>query len=553
MIKPDLPARPTEGPRIPGRLAAALVRLAAIPGRYWRWMALGVLTLLSLVALFQASLVVDGTRYFWLDDDQMISMRYARNLAEGHGLVWNPGERVEGYTNFLWTLIMAAVHRLPGATDARAAIFIEIINWGLACAVLLLSERLLRFFVPKPGLALAVLVITLAVDLDVVYWSTHGFETTLLTAVFLLAVVRILEEWRAGRPRPVTYLLMGLLPLIRSDAYPVWAAAALLALGLSTNRRRTARLLVLSLLLPVLHLLFRHWYYGEWLPNTYYLKVAGVPDRTALGVQYLLRFLRTYSVPLGFATAGLWLAGDRRRWLLIAGLLVSGGYVLVVGEDLFYYSRYLAHLVPVVLVLAVVAVVEATRGRIIVQSLLLLILFAGVFTMIGATSLTVLDDDNGEPRQGLVTGLLIDRFTRPEATIAVVAAGNVSYFGRRYAIDLLGKSDPHIARLPAHPGSRVGHSKFDAEYSLGLRPDLVVPFWIHKLAIDPWAVEQAAQGGDAFIAAIVGSPTFRQQYLPHPIPLPYLMEHNSVYVRTSSPEMARRALWKEPQIGPSAP
>ena len=48
----------------------------------------------------------------FLQDDAFISFRYARNLATGHGLVWNPGERVEGYTNFLWTLLMAA----PAAT-----------------------------------------------------------------------------------------------------------------------------------------------------------------------------------------------------------------------------------------------------------------------------------------------------------------------------------------------------------------------------------------------------------------------------------------------------
>ena len=39
--------------------------------------------------------------------------KYGRSLAEGHGLVWNPGEQVEGYTNFLWTVLMAVVHLLP--------------------------------------------------------------------------------------------------------------------------------------------------------------------------------------------------------------------------------------------------------------------------------------------------------------------------------------------------------------------------------------------------------------------------------------------------------
>ncbi|MCX7878834.1 MAG: hypothetical protein N2510_09400, partial [Ignavibacteria bacterium] len=40
-------------------------------------------------------------------DDAYISYRYGRNLMEGNGLVYNPGEKVEGYTNFLWTIITA--------------------------------------------------------------------------------------------------------------------------------------------------------------------------------------------------------------------------------------------------------------------------------------------------------------------------------------------------------------------------------------------------------------------------------------------------------------
>jgi hypothetical protein len=48
---------------------------------------------------------------------------------------------------------------------------------------------------------------------------------------------------------------------------------------------------------------------------------------------------------------------------------------------------------------------------------------------------------------------------------------------------------------------------------------------------------------------VVGSPTFRRDYLPNPITVPYLLENNSVYVRTASPEMERRALWRAPQIG----
>ena len=71
--------------------------------------------LIAVYGLFiqSASFEYSGRRFYTLLDDAMISMRYARNLAEGHGLVWNPGEApVEGYTNLLWTLWMAAVHLL---------------------------------------------------------------------------------------------------------------------------------------------------------------------------------------------------------------------------------------------------------------------------------------------------------------------------------------------------------------------------------------------------------------------------------------------------------
>jgi hypothetical protein len=546
VIKPE--TSPAEPGRLHGPVASTLLWVATRQPRTWRILAGAILAVWSVIALFQASVVVDGTRHFWIDDDEMISMRYARNLVDGHGLVWNPGEHVEGYTNFLWTLAMAAIHLLPIA-DVHTAVLVRILNWLLALAVLFLAERLLRLLSPRPGLGLPVLLLTLAVDIDLVFWSVNGFESTLLTATFLLVLVRLLKEWETGRPTPATYVLLGLLPLIRSDAYHVWAGAALVAFGMSEDRRRTLRLLALALLLPAAHLLFRRWYYGAWLPNTYYLKVAGVPDRAELAVEYLARFAHNYGLLLAFAGIGIVRARDRRRWLLAGAFGVSAVYVLVVGEDLFDFSRFLAHLVPLLVVLGVVAAVDVTRERIVAQAFLLLSIWVSVFVVIGVTTPSALVDDNGEPESGLVTGVLIGRFTRPEATIAAVAAGNVAYFSHRYTVDMLGKSDAHIAHEPAHTGSWVGHNKYDPEYSLSLRPDLVVPFWLHKLVIDPFAIEQSAKGGDQYIVAIVTSPTFQRDYLPNPVKLPYLLEKNSVYIRSGSPELARRELWQEPVIG----
>src|SRR5438093_8754 len=44
----------------------------------------------------------------FVTDDAFISFRYAKNLVSGYGLVFNPGEKVEGYTNFLWTVLLGS-------------------------------------------------------------------------------------------------------------------------------------------------------------------------------------------------------------------------------------------------------------------------------------------------------------------------------------------------------------------------------------------------------------------------------------------------------------
>jgi hypothetical protein len=81
---------------------------------------------LVLAILIAAAMVSGATR--WLRgpvafDDAYVSFRYAENLVHGlvhgHGLVFNPGERVEGYSNFLWVLLAATA--IAAGTDPLVA------------------------------------------------------------------------------------------------------------------------------------------------------------------------------------------------------------------------------------------------------------------------------------------------------------------------------------------------------------------------------------------------------------------------------------------------
>jgi hypothetical protein len=139
------------------------------------------------------ALLVYGCYYFltFTLDDPSISFRYAENLARGHGLVFNPGERVEGYSNLLWVLGLSVVARLgidPSHTWGLVLIA-KLLGAACALACLPLLLRLSRQFDPDEGehgwlRGLPALVLGVSVYFPL--WSVSGLETPLFTLLLLL-------------------------------------------------------------------------------------------------------------------------------------------------------------------------------------------------------------------------------------------------------------------------------------------------------------------------------------------------------------------------------
>jgi hypothetical protein len=252
-------------------------------------------------------------------------------------------------------------------------------------------------------------------------------------------------------------------------------------------------------------------------------------------------------VVLVLAIVGAVFAGDQRRWLLIGGLVISVSYVIVVGGDILPYSRFLAHFVPVLVVLALVTVAETPYQRVWTPFLLALALFLPVLLQDGGYGISILRPGRDVvAERGTVTGVLIRRYTDPRARVAVFAAGAVSYFSHRYVLDLLGKSDPHIARQQARRPDWIGHNKFDIEYSLGLEPDLVSFDIPYEFVLAHRDLEMERSGN--YYAALVSHPVFQQEYLGNQVNVPYLLEHVAVFIHGSSDEMKGRPFWRQPEI-----
>ncbi|MBE7560362.1 hypothetical protein HS125_16035 [bacterium] len=127
----------------------------------------------AVLAVAGVSALVCMSRLFgFLVDDAFISFRYAENLAAGRGLVFNPGERVEGYSNLLWVLILAGANRLGLPTIATAQ--------GLGCVAAFLALMLTFFLRRRSPAHFAALL--LAASLPWALWAVSGMETLLLPA-----------------------------------------------------------------------------------------------------------------------------------------------------------------------------------------------------------------------------------------------------------------------------------------------------------------------------------------------------------------------------------
>lgn len=487
--------------------------------RRWFWGLLAVLLILTL--WLPASLVFQqenlyGQRHYWLSDDAMISMRYAANLAKGHGLVFDPGERVEGYSNFLWTALMALFHLLPlPQTQVSLAVLLTDILLAAATVPLIIS---LSSLLGGGLLAAAFGLLSFVLSRDQFWAANSGLETTLLTLVFLWALVRLLREAADGRPRWPTYLLIGLLPLIRSDALVLAAVLAGSSLALTGDRLRVIKYSLWAGLLPLAHLLWRAYYYGALLPNTAYLKVLGWDNRHWAGWFYIRDFLAQHWLSLLLAAAAAFWLKKRAAAVLLIGLLLYILYIILAGGDVFPHFRFLVPVLPLIWLLGLLAVERSSSRPALRLVLAGLALLSSPLLLPGYRPLVrELEYYRHADLHNVEIGRLIEHNTPPSTKVAASSAGNIFYFSRRPAVDLLGKCDPYVARLPARPGAMApGHNKFDFGYSLGVRrPDLLVS----ELKYDSrGAISSFAEEGDwAYTGQLFNDPVFRRHFLPYPV------------------------------------
>ena len=437
---------------------------------------------LGIAAAILLAFAHNASEYHFLGDDAFISFRYARNFAEGHGLVWNPGEAVEGYTNFFWVLLMAAGIG-AGVEPERLSVGLGIAS-GLGVLALVLARNVVRYGWCQPLIWLA--PAALVSSRTFTAWSTGGLETQFFTFFVLLALLSLGEERRRARGVPwVASGLFAIATLIRPEGAIFMAVAGFCILVDTVVRGRSLKSVALFAL-PFLvvvgaHLLWRHAYYGYWLPNTFYAKVHGLWWEQSR--KFFAHFFADYRLHL-FLPLGLIPVLVRRRFddiLWLTAAAVYCGYVVYVGGDRFEF-RFLVAILPILYVLIADglhmvwcalprerpgqrALAGVITGGIAVG--LLLSTYVGsvrpeaVRTRDGIASLGAIKS-YGERRmfEGRYLRDLVERGVLPaDLRVAVSGAGALPYYTMWPMLDVYGLNDATIAHQPVRKRSYVGHEQ----------------------------------------------------------------------------------------------
>lgn len=440
-----------------------------------------ILVLLFCIAflLFQA-VVFENT---W--DDAYISYRYARNFVENNGLVFNVGERVEGYTTFLWVMLIGLIGKtgfdIPTIGKVMSMLF------GLATVIVTYFIGLSLGKRYYTAALLCALFLAIRIDYGVHYQS--GMETSLHAFILSLAYLIYL---RNGKNLLIPLgILAGLLQLVHPEGI-IFAVAFIITELLDTQgdkfkvRLKSIGLFIVPVgLIVISHLIWRYFYYGDLLPNTYYAKSPGLDlIKYIRGAWYLAKFFIfgggfLYYLPgLYFLYAYIRNKQVRMLTIIISLYLLFNVYA---SGDWSPYSRFMMPVLPLVLVCVVYGLLKLASALKASKLALAFVVMAFLVTsyqngLVLKVEPTVFIAKHRKQRGKWK--ILCEEFRKikaqyPDLTIASNPIGMVGYYSEARIIDMLGLTDRHIA----HGGEEImgapGHERWDIEYVLKQNPEII--------------------------------------------------------------------------------
>lgn len=463
-----------------------------------------------LVAVAAGGLVAHSLVWNFVTDDAFISFVYSRNLADHGQLVFNLGERVEGYTNFSWTVLLAALYK----AGLQPELMSRLLGTAAGAATFWVTARMSRRLDGNTRWSVwdALPAFLLAAVPGYACWSSGGLETQLFTLLSTLAFAAYVDELCDGDVRLSGGLAWGLAALTRPEGLLFFALTAghrglrrMLAPRPGESRilpgRRELLAVGIFLALVVPHLVWRRWYYGWWLPNTFYIKASGGAGTWSQGAYYLSRFVLQFHLWVVPALLLVWLWRGQARtavgyFLLVATVFCV--YVASVGGDFMGLFRFMVPIVPFAVAMAATSLRRLLTGvSTPVQLATILLLFGAhvAHAVVVDKASLVIGADHGIDSPGYLRYYTADRAAigkwfgaraKPDDFAVVGGAGAQVWYSRIPSLDCFGLSDAFIAHKVGAGSNRPGHQKYaPLDYQLQRRPSIITSAYYHIQA-DPF-------------------------------------------------------------------
>jgi arabinofuranosyltransferase len=456
---------------------------------------------LATVVIVQVAVIVTGPGDPFVDDSY-ISLRYARHLVGGHGLVFNPGERVEGYTHPLWVLLEAIV--LSVGLAPRASLQIAgVICWIGATISTLRASR-------ESGASREAQILSsgaVAFAAMGSFWSLAGLETAAFTWAAVEAVRFALATSR-GQPRDVSAgVAFGLACWLRPEgalALATCASAQVIVAWRSGSLRpafaAAVRMVAVAAALFAPWEVFRLVYYHAWLPNTFWAKTGGSAAwMLERGGAYLADVVR--HGPLVALVAALILAprAFRRAEVAVPAAVALSflAFVVWAGGDYMPFGRLVVPALPL-FALAMAGCMGEMQSRGLAwlgRGVAMAVCVTGLLGHVGSQRVRAFE--NATARY-LVAGAWLRDRVPPETLVSTPGAGAIGWIGRTRVLDEFGLTDSYLARHldprldPEKLRAPAGHSKGNASYVLERMPDLVLlaNVWVRPVPLTPAALQK---------------------------------------------------------------
>ncbi len=473
----------------------------------------------AILAMLAGAFVRECVRVAFIQDDVYITLRYVANFVHGHGLVFNIGERVEGYTCFLWVLILSAASLLSIGLE-QAAQWLSVAFGVLSLAAAYLLARTIpsqtRVSSVKPDDArrewfdLAVPLL-MAFSGAFSFWSVSGMETSLFVFLVLSGLAAHFRDIRRTRPSVAFAGFMVAAALTRPEGALVFAVIVgshLIAVLLERFGTKKAEpvLAVRAVFVEAglfavpyaAYTLFRLFYYGYLFPNTFYAKTGMSSAYLHAGIVYFVSFAKSYALygVLLVSPAVLFVKKELRyhAGMLFATVVVYSLYVVVVGGDVLALHRFFLPILPLVYILAVrtlgfaVDLFGGRKLRGVLAGTVFWVLVIGFAWLVNHGEKAQIESSRHMERS-LVFKMkhhaewLEERREDEGRTIVAAATtiGALGYFSNATVIDMLGLTDAHIAHHPKPIPDISGDASvpwkeknYNADYVLSRKPDYII-------------------------------------------------------------------------------